>query len=109
MKRNKLIYMIVFSLVFLGFTSGVNAANVNCCYKTSDNIYTYASMPEGVCNTYSDHSTNLTQSECANKNIGCCYKSGNTWQYTTNNLTCNQNNQNFNVFSTNLKYLKLLT
>jgi hypothetical protein len=28
---------------------------------------------------------------------------------TNVNLTCNQNNQNFNVFSTNLKYLKLLT
>nr|MBP3259066.1 hypothetical protein [Bacilli bacterium] len=68
MKRNKFIYLIIFSLVFLGFTNGVKAVNVNCCYKTADNKYVYASLPDSVCNTYTDHSTNLTQDECNKKN-----------------------------------------
>ena len=80
MKNKKLIYMLISSLVFLGFTSGVKA-QVNCCYKASDGVYKYASLPDTTCGSYADHATNLTQAQCIAKNDAnkvCCKNGVNT-------------------------------
>ena len=47
MKQNKFIYLIIFSLVFLGFTSGVKAG---CCYKDITGLFKYdGNVQTGYC------------------------------------------------------------
>ena len=73
MKKNKLLFLAIFTLVFLGFTSNVKAG---CCYQTSDTKkWTYVdSIPSSTCQTLSG-TESLTKDACEAKNqegYFCC-------------------------------------
>ncbi len=79
MKRNRFIYLIIFALVFLGFTNGVEAG---CCYEASKDaggniIYRYdGTVPNSECGRAFPSSTNpkgvADEATCLAKNKFCC-------------------------------------
>ena len=89
MKQNKFIYLIIFSLVFLGFTNGVKAG---CCYESTSaggyKKYEYTtSVPDDKCTQAYPYTTNPKVSDeasCLAKNADyndyithqCCNSSG---------------------------------
>ena len=89
MKKNKLIFLIIFSLVFLGFISSVNAS---CCYQNSGK-YTYdATMTETICknNMHGDTTINETACIAQNGKICCNTKTGEIKNgYTDSNCLSN--------------------
>ena len=88
MKQNKLIYLIIFSLVFLGFTNGVKAG---CCYESSKDaagniLYAYdGTVPSGECAKAFPNSTNAK--EVADE-ATCLAKNGDYNEYNTHQC-CN--------------------
>ena len=71
MKKNKLLFLLFFKLVFLGFISSVNAS---CCYKNGNGPYLYdATMTETICKNNMNGDTTKNETACiAQHGKICC-------------------------------------
>lgn len=89
MKRNKFIYLIIFSLVFLGFTNGVKAANKICLYYDNGVKYTeleYNQSTNSLCHDQYNGNWKMDNSAITDAFFQgiekvCAKKNGNTYDY----------------------------